>query len=540
MKRSQWFWIGVVPLAAATACGDRPEAWDKGVGSPLVLGMQTSVAVIDDSAHRAVFLASRPGQQLDRRFLEVGHGVVHAEVSPDKSALFVLSTGDVPRKSDKDQRARLNVFKRAGGNVTGRRFDLASPLSGLAIDPLGRYVAAYAGGSSGASFVENPNEIVLVDLEATQAPGRENAPVSRTLRSFGGRPQRLTFTPILQLPGGPRRLLVVETEQDVSLLDLDHLKDTPERPEITVRLTNGSSSRALVPAAVVVDDGDPAKNDDARIGIRIGNDPNVITLTLAPVSPSAPPSPNDFTPKINLTDVGGIATDIAFVRTDGGLRLAALVPSRSTAVLVEPDTSVTTDVNLSEPFQKISLITSIVGSPGGGTDVAILYGAPGAASSGVAFWSLGKTSGQPYRSVEVLSIEGRVSRVLDVPDPHPELKVLESSGNAFYVLNLVSRTAAPGWTRATSRSGTSIWTLTGLMSCSIRIATEALLVAAAWELTAAPTSSCFWDTKPLKGATIRVSSTRIWAIRSADRCCSTWVCWFAPQASTRCGCCRRS
>jgi hypothetical protein len=45
---------------------------------------------------------------------------------------------------------------------------------------------------------------------------------------------------------------------------------------------------------------------------------------------------------VNLTDVGGVPSDIAFVRTDGGLRLAALVPTRSAAVLVDPVTSLTT------------------------------------------------------------------------------------------------------------------------------------------------------------------------------------------------------
>ena len=39
-----------------------------------------------------------------------------------------------------------------------------------------------------------------------------------------------------------------------------------------------------------------------------------------PSPPGTPPERNDFTPRINLTDVGGIASDIAFVRTDGGLR----------------------------------------------------------------------------------------------------------------------------------------------------------------------------------------------------------------------------
>src|SRR5207302_515301 len=107
----------------------------------------------------------------------------------------------------------------------------------------------------------------------------------RTLRSFGGFPQRVSFTSPLGLPAGPRRLMVVETDQDVALLDLDNLRSAQQRPEITVRLTSGSTAVQNRPGGVVVDDGDPARNDDARIGIRLENGPSVVTLTLVPNTP---------------------------------------------------------------------------------------------------------------------------------------------------------------------------------------------------------------------------------------------------------------
>ena len=52
---------------------------------------------------------------------------------------------------------------------------------------------------------------------------------------------------------------------------------------------------------------------------------------------------------------------------------------------------------------------------------------------------------------------------------------------------------------------------------------DALLVAAAWLLTDAPTSRLRWEMYPLKGATMRVSSRCICAIRWAERCCSICV-----------------
>lgn len=425
------------------ACGDRPDVYEQ-VVSPNAesFALTNRVAVIDKTANRVGLFVPKADAQLDRSFVGIGKNEIHAEVSPDGKRLFVLSAGDVPRRKDKNEKASLTVLDDAGGV---KHYALESPHSGFALDPQGRYVALFASPASrGAqnAFVENPNEIVIIDLEQ---PDVAQAVTPRTLRSFGGTPQRVSFTEPLLLPGGTRRLLVVETDQDVHLLDLDNIRATPRRPEITVRLTSGASATSLQPAAIVVDDGDPAKNDDARIGIRVANAPSVFTLTLVPATPgetSEEPDtvPNDFRPEVNLTEVGGIPGDIVFVRTDLGLRLAAVVPSTQKVVLFDPTTSITNEVDVNGTFSRISLITNVVSSPNG-TDTALLFGANGA--QGVAFLSLGKAVGQTYRTVEVVSLATSIGQVVDVPPPRPELKVLQGSANGFFVLNLASRTAAP-------------------------------------------------------------------------------------------------
>ncbi|MEO9142713.1 MAG: hypothetical protein ABI332_10585 [Polyangiaceae bacterium] len=440
MQPTRIIWLFSALLSIA-ACTDRPSVWDQGVGQPATYGLDSAVALVDDVTHRATLLTAGADQTLSRQTLAVGHNVVNVQMSADKKTLFVLSSGDSPRRSSQDELPALTIIRHdaAGSPFVSQRYTLATPLSSLAIDPQGQWVAAYAGDATRVTFVQNPNEIVFFDLKALSP---QDQPIDRTLRSFGGTPQRLTFSPELQLPSGPRRLLVVETDLDVSILDLDHLHDAAPRPEITVRLTNGDTVQSLDPAGVVIDDGDPASNADARIGVRLSNDTNVVTLTLGAIPPDAsPPPPNDFVPVINLTDVGGIASDIAFVRTDGGIRLAALVPNAGKATLVDPETSITTDVALPASYQHLSLVTGEVGTPGN-SDVALLYGSSNG-TGGVAFWSLGQTSGTPYRSVETVSISGSVSNVLSVPAPNHNLKVLESNGNEFYVLNLLDKTASP-------------------------------------------------------------------------------------------------
>lgn len=445
MKTIKLIGLAALVASAASGCGGRDEVWDTAPSAVSAYGLRDRVLVLDDGAKRVVSLVPAAEQRLERTSVRVGANVASAVVSKDRSSLFVLSYGDVPRRSTDDESPSLTVF--APGSE--RRIELSSAHGGLVADPEGRYLAIFAAapGTLGtrpppSSFVENPNEIVIVDLQA--APGQP-AVVPRSIRSFGGKPRAVGFTPTVNLPGGARRLLVVETEQDVTLLDLDHVHDTPERPEITVRLGNGTSARPPSPAGFTIDDGDPARSDDTRIAIRLSNDSNVVMLTLGP---SAQGSPNDFFPTVNLSDVGGPAQDLAFVRTDGGLRLAALVPTVRAAVLVEPSTGLTQKVDLPEAYSRLALVTGQVGGTAGGADVALLYGAT-SSTQGVSFWSLGKTAGQPYRSLEAVPLGSGVRAVMDVPAPRGDLKVLESAnGSGFFVLDLASRTASPLLTTA--------------------------------------------------------------------------------------------
>lgn len=459
-------------VLTSLGCGKRDDVWAAPASISRTHGLADAVALVDDGAHRVLVLApSGGGGDLARGSVQVGHNVLRTTLAPDRRSLFVLSSGDQPRRSEEDEHPSLHVLTRKDGATLDRAVTLGSPLSGMTVDPLGRYVALHAATAADSAdsrastkpFVENPNEVIVVDLENSADPANPGGPpraIARTLRSFGGKPQRFTFTPVLSLPGGPRRLLLVETEQDVSILDLDHIADATARPEITVRLGSGSTSKVLAPAGLVYDEGDPARKDDTRIAIRVANDASLVTLTLGPaVAPaagaSAAPNPNDFSPTVNLVDVGGPATDVAFVRTDGGLRIAAIVPAISSAVLVEPDTGLTERVTLPSAYERVSLVTrelDAVGAPPAGTDVALLWGGAGS-GAGVAFWSLGKTSGRPYRAVEVIGVGGGVTAVKNVPQPRPELKVLEIGGTgairggsgsaSFAILDLRQRTAAP-------------------------------------------------------------------------------------------------
>jgi hypothetical protein len=428
-------------LTFLAACGDRPAAWSAGTGGARAFGLEGAVVVVDPPANRAVALeAGADGDPLAvvTTRLPLGHDIVATQVGADGRHLYVLSAGHRAALGDPrpDEAPRLTIID-GGAHPTAARDivldTLSDPLDGLTVDPTGRWAVLYAASGAGQAFVRNPNELVVVDLRPTGA----DAPTTVSLHSFGGHPERLIFAPPLTLPSGLAHLLIVQSAQDLALVTLDDLT----RPEITVRLTDAATLARPRPVEIVIDDGDVARNDDARIGVRFEGQTSVMTLQLAPAS-----GPNGYAPAINVADVGGVPTAIAFVRTDGGLRLAALVPARSRAVLVDPVTTITTEVALPAGYQRLSLVSSAAAgaqaAPAGG-DVALLWNA-GGASAGVAFWELGQAAGKPFRSIETVGIDANVDGVADVPAPNDTLKVLSTvAGSAFYVLDLGDRTATP-------------------------------------------------------------------------------------------------
>jgi hypothetical protein len=446
--------VAVVAAAIATAgCGDRSPVWSESASVNAAYGLQGGVAILDAPADRVVLLVPGADQSLRIEHVPVGKHILNVAPSPARDKLLVLSAGHRAPVGDSepDEKPSLTVIQ-CSDTISSQRYQLTTltdPLAGLAIDPIeGRWAVLYPTSDASQAFVENPNELVFLDL--TQPPETATA-VAHTLHSFGGRPQRLTFTKTLSLPGGPRRLLVVESDQDLSILDL-----ADPSTEMSVPLTSGTDNRRLTPAAITVDDGAPDSPNDARVGVRLQNDSSVITLTFEPDAGTT-----GFRPSVNLTEVGGLPSDIAFVRTDGGVRLAALVPSRSVAVLVDPVTSLTTEVALPAPYRSLSLVTDDAG--GGAVDVALLWNGT-SPTDGVAFWELGQTAGRPYRSIETVGVVAAIAAVLPVP-LHPNLRVLQTASAAeFYMLDLQTRTAAPLVTSTSSITfsmspvGDQVWT----------------------------------------------------------------------------------
>lgn len=430
---------GVVGLSAAIAvagCGSRPSVWN---ADPNVtaIGLSYGVALVDDTNHQVAVLtatsATPPDLKRPVSFIPIGHNIVTPVASADGSTLFVLAKGEDHPTTDAEQPSLTTIQIDSSLNVTSTSYPMsaptipATPCQSLAVDPGGQYAVAY----QPEGFLSNPNELVIFNLKNTN-PELPNV-VVKNLQSFGGTPQQFTFTPqllvdpALGLPDGQRRLLIVETQIDLSLLDLDHAFDPSPRPEYTIPLTSGTTGEVITPAGVAVDSSNPTSASDAQFALR-ANTQDVFTFTFGPPDPT---NSNDFKPIFNETPVGGTPTDMAFVQDEqGNVDLAVLVPSTSSAVLVQPSTSATSTVTLPFAYQRMSLVTqAVTNAPG--PDVALLWS--GGAASGVALW----TVGQPYYSIDVPGVSGSIQTVLDVPNS--SYKVLQPSDDSgFFVLNLAS------------------------------------------------------------------------------------------------------
>ncbi|HYJ10808.1 MAG TPA: hypothetical protein VEX18_17420 [Polyangiaceae bacterium] len=424
-------------LLLVSACGERPAAWDAGFspgndasGAKQIVGLTGSVAVLDPGLNQLMMLTSPRPLELSTTRLPVGRDVVKFATSPGRDQLFVLSRGVQPQLRSSDEAPQLRVFDGGIAPQQLEQYKLQDPYEQLEVDPQGEWLIVH--GSEG--LVSNPNELLLLRLGQNN-PSDSELP-SKTLDSYGGKPIRFTFTSELSVPGAEaRRLLVVQREKDLAVIDLADLN----APEITVPLPANGSGGYTSPVAVAYHEG-VADEVGAMLAVQLAGDSNVFLLTLGRGNDE-----HALTLEANLVDVGGVPSTIDFVQTKkgGGLRLAALVPSRSAAMLIEPGTGTVQEVKLPQPFDKIRRITGDV-ADGSGDEIALLYGK----TNTIAFWRLGATTGTPYRSIDAYDISISVDNVLDIPGAEfADRKILAGGttgpGRQFYVLDLSERKSFP-------------------------------------------------------------------------------------------------
>lgn len=477
MRRGAWvIWGGVV----IAGCGGRPDKWDASLPSAVEsIGLSGSVAVRDDPLDRILMLTSPKERGLATKALQVGKNVTHWEADPRRQRLFVLAAGVQPRRNRDDELPSITLVD--GGRpglppFVVARYTLSDPPSAIHVDPEGEYAVVMTGGG----VVQNPNELLLLELPPADAKkpiaDEGTALTAKTIRSFGSSPQAISFTPSMRFPDGERRLLIVQTEQEIALIDLAH----PDQ-EVTVKLSEPLAGQvASKPLEVTFHDNQPDElglpRDENRyplIAIRMAGESTIPFLSFEP--PSAAPADEDtpietngvgFQVTVNLAEARAVPSDIDFFWTEVNgapeIRLAALlqapVDGKNQAAMIDPIANRTEFVDVGAGYAQMTRITDEAATKSRTSDIALLWGP---AVTSVAFWELGTTGSDGHRSIEAHQVGMSVQSVTAITrdDTAPEgsdydfghLKILQGAqANEFYVLDLIARQTSPMLTPTSS------------------------------------------------------------------------------------------
>jgi len=454
MQRIAWL---VLAAGALCACRDRESDWDVAPVDPsdptrtppleLTVGLTGSVAAVDKSLDRLLMFTVPSGFDLETTVIPLGPNPSVWQASPDRRRLFVLTRGvDTP---EENVEPTLTVV--AGGTrpAVCNRFALDVPHSRMVIDPQGEWVVLH----DASAFVRNTSELVLARLHPEASchnlseDERESEVINKTLRSeLGDVPQQMFFTKQLSLPGGDRRTLLVQRDESIQLLDLEALLDDPETEPLTIPMSEpvgGETAMHGTPVETAVYPGGTETVPYAWFAVRMANQSDILLVELRESDEDS----SGIEYSLNLAPVGAVPSDIEWVITDRGLRLAALTPLSATAgraVLVDPYTSVTQSVDLPAAYDRMSLITDDVS---GASDVeridqALLWTDY---EPVLGFWDLDQTGTRLFASVDARNTGIAMSQVIPVTqDPEGELRHLRilrgHNANEFRLLDLAART----------------------------------------------------------------------------------------------------
>jgi hypothetical protein len=397
------------------------------------------VAYVEQSSHTA-FILDPAGKPLVPRMVSVGKAPVAAVKRNGLNQLLVLSQGDPGSAQKTPVAAQLEVID-ADASVIPVTYTLDSQFDGLAQSADGRFVLLYHGAStqiSNNTALFNPNELAIVDL--TLPPSAATAstlanPYAKSIRSLGGVPTGVVFSPNFTFASKARSLAVILAQNYVTIVDLGN----PDRTEITVPLSTDSST--FSPEQVLFD----AVHSNIYVRADGSNDIFQIALTDLGAAAPAPPN-NDFRASLSMLAAGTNPSDMALYGTGDATRLAVVAPGSQTFVIINPTTSSTTSVPTA--IQVNRMVVFDAGSPSApnqSAEQALLVDVnANGGSTSVLFADLQSIESAGSLALLSYPIGGSVASVVPMVDQGIVVVTYpQYSSNALAVLDLARRTLSP-------------------------------------------------------------------------------------------------
>jgi hypothetical protein len=235
----------------------------------------------------------------------------------------------------------------------------------------------------------------------------------------------------MQVLGEERRLALVLSHKNVTLIDLTHI----ERTETTVQLSS-STGTAVEPTQVMFDPALP------KLYVRgaASQDVFVFTLDKRPGGTSDPGDTlehNDFRPSIDQLGVGAPPSDMQLytASTDNETRLLVLSADALRASVVSP--TMVTDVTLQAHATHAMIFNGPSPSDHNDANRALLYEDMGSA---LQFLDLADVEERGKRNLESVDLDGPIVKLIEMPG---EQRVLVLHAKGVSLVDLATRTVSP-------------------------------------------------------------------------------------------------
>jgi hypothetical protein len=415
-------------LSAAQCRPDDPRSLQR-FASLAPVPISTGLVYVSPDRARAVRVNLTGATPTVERF-RVGPAPVATARRASTDEVLVLSQGERGSPGIAPVAATLTALAPTGAP---RVYTVGSPFNSVSVTEDGRFAFVhYRPDGALRRLLFNPNEVAIVDL---QAPPSETNPVRRTVRSFGGIPTDVIFSPPIAIRGEMRTIAVVVSSSYVTLIDLAHL----DRGETSVRLTLPEDARDLNPQQVLFD------GELRAIYLRAAASNDVYVLRLDDTG-AAPATGNDFRTSINQVGAGRGPSDLALFGEGDGRRLLVVSRGSREARVIDPRSNAITTIALDASADRALLFQGRSPRDPMTARRALLY--PSSASTGssaVSFLDLDAIESRASQNLETVQL-GRTVR-LALPLPERATVLFEhddpSSAGRLSLLDLQRRTTAP-------------------------------------------------------------------------------------------------
>lgn len=413
------FCLGLALAASATACTDEPPPPTTITPSGTVV-LDEQVVFVDSTQDQAFLLnlsASKPKSETGRYELPPQASRTIRRNGEHNEAL-ILCAGEREREDSEAAPAALVVI---GGDGEARKYTLgATSFNTLTQSEDGRYAIAYRSGETPGRTLDNPNELVVVDLE--RAADDEGAVTGKTPAGLAHTLTRVLVSPTMHIAGEDRRLLVLLSAAEVTVFDLGHL----ERRATIVQL---DERRNIDPVQVLFSAEQPT------LYVRAASSDNIFMFRFEPFDNDA--EGNDFQPAINPLSAGGRPHDMALFTAGASERL--LVVANQRALVVDPSTSKTVPVALRASADRVLLFEGRSPNDERMQMRALLYSTT---ERSMTFFDLEATGDTPSDSVELVTSEQAVQALIPLVESDEKSVVLLQE-RMVTIVDLQTRTLTP-------------------------------------------------------------------------------------------------